>query len=56
MKYLDKLTIFFKNFGMAKNIAGPTTVKFGRAMALRAIPIAHSMKFKGNKNRANMQN
>ena len=39
------LTIFKKIFGRAKCIAGPTSLKSGRAMALRAIPIAHSMAF-----------
>ena len=28
---------------MAKCIAGPTTLKSGRAMAILALPIAHSM-------------
>ena len=34
---------FLKQFGRAKCIAGPTTLKSGRAMALLALPIAHSM-------------
>ena len=42
-KNLDKFTILKKNSGRAKFIAGPTSLKSGRAMALRAIPIAHSM-------------
>ena len=43
MKIFRQDYYFKKNSGRAKCIAGPTSLKSCRAMARRAIPIAHSM-------------
>ena len=45
MKIFRQVDNFKKKiFGRAKYIAGPTSLKSGRAMALLALPIAHFMK------------